>query len=182
MESKSNLATIADTSAIDSAIYNTTVSDKSIIDSDNRIVDQSRLDAAILSCLICLVTISVFLRVNFIFKLCLMTLTAIVQIVIYACILQQPSNLIEIDGLNTPLPQPDSIATNISSTLLGVNPTPYSDWPAWLEPALLMSLLIILLHLLDRQAELTSRSDFLWMTKLSSEEEGGDTMLGINKV
>ena len=38
------------------------------------------------------------------------------------------------------------------------------------------------LHLLDRQSELTSRSDFLWQYKLSSEEEGVDTMRGINKI
>ena len=49
-------------------------------------------------------------------------------------------------------------------------------------PALLVGLLTCTLHLLDRQVELTSRSDFLWRTKLSSEEEGVDTMRGINKI
>lgn len=39
-----------------------------------------------------------------------------------------------------------------------------------------------MLHLLDRQTELTSRTDFLWRTKLRSEEEGVDTMRGINKI
>ena len=55
-------------------------------------------------------------------------------------------------------------------------------WPIWLAPALLLSFLACFLHLLDRQAELTSRSDFLWQYKLSSEEEGVDTMRGINKI
>jgi hypothetical protein len=35
---------------------------------------------------------------------------------------------------------------------------------------------------LNRQVELASRSDFLWQYKLSSEEEGVDTMRGINKI
>ena len=51
-----------------------------------------------------------------------------------------------------------------------------------MAPALLVSFLACFLHLLDRQAELTSRSDFLWQYKLSSEEEGVDTMRGINKI
>ena len=42
--------------------------------------------------------------------------------------------------------------------------------------------LVCLLHLLDRQVELSIRSDFLWQYKLSSEEEGVDTMRGINKI
>ena len=51
-----------------------------------------------------------------------------------------------------------------------------------MAPTLLVSFLACFLHLLDRQAELTSRSDFLWQYKLSSEEEGVDTMRGINKI
>lgn len=39
-----------------------------------------------------------------------------------------------------------------------------------------------LLHILDRQFELTSRTDFLFRNKLSTEEEGVDTMRGINKI
>jgi hypothetical protein len=55
-------------------------------------------------------------------------------------------------------------------------------WPIWLAPTIIIGVLTCLLHLLDRQAELTSRSDFLWQYKLSSEEEGVDTMRGINKI
>ncbi len=47
----------------------------------------------------------------------------------------------------------------------------YNDmWPLWLAPAMIIGVLTLLLHLLDRQAELTARSDFLWQYKLSSEE------------
>ena len=47
---------------------------------------------------------------------------------------------------------------------------------------LIVGILLCLLHLLDRQVEFTTRTDFLWRTKLGSEEEGVDTMRGINKI
>ncbi|CAB4067621.1 ADCY2 [Lepeophtheirus salmonis] len=60
---------------------------------------------------------------------------------------------------------------------------PYlSTWPSWLPFVLAILSLTFLLHLLDHQVELSSRTDFLWRTKLSSEEEGVDTMRGINKI
>ena len=46
----------------------------------------------------------------------------------------------------------------------------------------LISFLVCFLHLLDRQVELAARSDFQWQYKLSCEEEGVDTMRGINKI
>ena len=46
---------------------------------------------------------------------------------------------------------------------------------------LLVLFLTVLLHLIDRQVESSSRAEFLWQTKLSSEEEGVETMRGINK-
>ena len=55
-------------------------------------------------------------------------------------------------------------------------------WPIWLAPTALVGFLTCFLHLLNRQVELASRSDFLWQYKLSSEEEGVDTMRGINKI
>ena len=120
-----------------------------------------------------------------------MTLTTIIQIIVYSCILkplQQVKPRMEGVSISTPLANQSTILTSEQvtttnmSTFVDEDQIIFSEWPTWLEPALLMSLLIVLLHLLDRQIELTSRSDFLWMTKLSSEEEGGDTMLGINKV
>ena len=47
---------------------------------------------------------------------------------------------------------------------------------------MLVLFLACLLHLIDRQVESSSRTEFLWQTKLSSEEEGVETMRGINKV
>ena len=55
-------------------------------------------------------------------------------------------------------------------------------WPSWVPYALTIFILTLLLHILDRQVELTSRTDFLWRSKLSSEEEGVETMRGINKI
>lgn len=42
--------------------------------------------------------------------------------------------------------------------------------------------MVILLHILDRQIEFTSRTDFLWQAKLKIEQEEVETMRGINKV
>ena len=41
---------------------------------------------------------------------------------------------------------------------------------------------IILIHILDRQIEFTSRTDFLWKAKLKVEQEEVETMRGINKI
>ena len=43
------------------------------------------MDASLMSCLLCLISISVFIHVNFILKLCAMILTALAQGLIYAC-------------------------------------------------------------------------------------------------
>ena len=65
-------------------------------------------------------------------------------------------------------------------------PYSHSDSCSWVPelawPILIVALATLVLHLLDRQIELTSRSDFLWRSKLSSEEEGVETMRGINKI
>ena len=157
---------------------------------EDQIRNGSRQDASILSCLLCLVVVSLYQKINFLLKLCLMTLTAIVQIVIYTCISKSSSptsikDATSISPLNasiTSTVEDEHAGSPNTSALVGLHPSAYSEWPLWLEPLLLMSLFIVLLHLLDRQIEIMSRSDFLWMTKLKSEEEGGDTTLGINKV
>ena len=160
---------------------------------DEALKNESRLDATIVGCLLSIVVISLFQRINFLLKMCLMTLTALVQITIYTFI-SKPSqqygpptknNELFAKGSSSNqsiLVEKDELVISDKPILGSPHENNYYEWPVWLEPALLMTLLIILLHLLDRQIELTSRSDFLWMTKLSSEEEGGDTMLGINKV
>ncbi len=58
----------------------------------------------------------------------------------------------------------------------------FSEWQLCVSVTLTVLFLMVLLHLLDRQTELSSRTEFLWQTKLSSEEEGVDTMRGINKI
>ena len=159
---------------------------------DDKITSWSTLDVSILSCILCLVVISLYQKVNFILKLFLMTLTAIVQITIYTCISktqqqQEKDSKNEVISISS---SSNSSSVHFEGEVVTTNISMFSDeeeilyyeWPSWLEPALLVGLLIVLLHILDRQIELTSRSDFLWMTKLRSEEDGGDTMLGINKV
>lgn len=39
-----------------------------------------------------------------------------------------------------------------------------------------------MLHVLDRQIEYTSRTDFLWENKLKIEQDEVETMRGINKI
>lgn len=43
-------------------------------------------------------------------------------------------------------------------------------------------MIIVLLHILDRQIEFTARTDFLWQSKLKVEQEEVETMRGINKI
>lgn len=45
-----------------------------------------------------------------------------------------------------------------------------------------MLVIVVILHILDRQIEYTSRTDYLWKTKLKVEQEEVETMRGINKV
>lgn len=50
------------------------------------------------------------------------------------------------------------------------------------KAGLILVFLAALLHILDRQIEFTSRTDFLWKDKLKFEQEEVETMRGINKV
>lgn len=43
-------------------------------------------------------------------------------------------------------------------------------------------MVVIFFHILDRQIEFTSRTDYLWKAKLKVEQEEVETMRGINKV
>ena len=47
------------------------------------------MDASLISCLLCLVMVSVFLHVNFLLKLAMMVITAFAHICVYACYLAQ---------------------------------------------------------------------------------------------
>lgn len=50
------------------------------------------------------------------------------------------------------------------------------------KAGLILVFLAALLHVLDRQIEFTSRTDFLWKDKLKFEQEEVETMRGINKI
>lgn len=48
--------------------------------------------------------------------------------------------------------------------------------------ASLLALVCFVLHVLDKQIEYTSRTDFLWENKLKIEQDEVETMRGINKI
>lgn len=50
------------------------------------------------------------------------------------------------------------------------------------KTALVLAMVVIFFHILDRQIEYTSRTDYLWKEKLKVEQEEVETMRGINKV
>lgn len=47
---------------------------------------------------------------------------------------------------------------------------------------MVLTVIAILFHILDRQIDFTSRTDYLWKAKLKTEQEEVETMRGINKV
>lgn len=51
-----------------------------------------------------------------------------------------------------------------------------------LQIGFLLSLVSLVLHVLDRRIEYTSRTDFLWKNKLKIEQDEVETMRGINKI
>lgn len=46
----------------------------------------------------------------------------------------------------------------------------------------LLTLVSVILHILDRQVEYSSRTDILWKSKLRVEQDEVETMRGINKI
>lgn len=58
----------------------------------------------------------------------------------------------------------------------------FTSIPYAAKAGLILVFLAALLHILDRQIEFTSRTDFLWKDKLKFEQEEVETMRGINKV
>ena len=54
--------------------------------------------------------------------------------------------------------------------------------PLALQGGLLLAIIVSVLHVLDRQGEFVSRTDFLWKAKLKVEQEEVETMRGINKI
>ncbi|XP_076683337.1 adenylate cyclase type 2 Ac76E isoform X2 [Andrena cerasifolii] len=52
----------------------------------------------------------------------------------------------------------------------------------FLHVGYLLALVCLVLYILDRQVEYTSRTDFLWQSKLKIEQDEVETMRGINKI
>ncbi|GFG37885.1 hypothetical protein Cfor_07375, partial [Coptotermes formosanus] len=122
---------------------------------DDTLVDNvpSYLYSSVLS----LATISVFLRVGFLLKFALMLVVTVFHLTLY--------NSLQI------------VSSYYSRQHDGFEAVPHQ-----LKTALLLAIMITLLHVLDRQIEFTSRTDFLWKAKLKVEQEEVETMRGINKI
>jgi len=114
---------------------------------------QSYLYSSVLS----LATISVFLRVGFLLKLALMLVVSVFHLSLYNSL--------------------QAVSSYYSKQHDGFEALPHQ-----LKTALLLAIMITLLHVLDRQIEFTSRTDFLWKAKLKVEQEEVETMRGINKI
>ncbi|XP_012254262.2 adenylate cyclase type 2 [Athalia rosae] len=63
-----------------------------------------------------------------------------------------------------------------------LQPNNFSDIPYLAQTAYLLMVVVLILHVLDRQVEYTSRADFLWKSKLKVEQDEVETMRGINKI
>ncbi|KAF9405759.1 hypothetical protein HW555_013633, partial [Spodoptera exigua] len=110
------------------------------------------------SSVLTLASISVFLRVGFVLKLALMLLTLVTHITLFASAeLFYEYQKKDLENEFTML----AYATKAGMVLV---------------------FLAALLHILDRQIEFTSRTDFLWKDKLKFEQEEVETMRGINKI
>ncbi|KAL1129130.1 hypothetical protein AAG570_013661 [Ranatra chinensis] len=101
--------------------------------------------------------ISVFLRVGFILKLCLMAFSAIMHVSLFITL---PVFRSYFDS------HPDSL--------------PDISWQSKL--CMCFVVIVTILHVLDRQIEYTSRTDFQWRSKLKIEQDDVETMRGINKI
>ncbi|CAG4939561.1 unnamed protein product [Parnassius apollo] len=112
----------------------------------------------IYSSVLTLASISVFLRVGFVLKLFLMILTLVSHIALFAS------------------------AELFNQYQKGELDTEFSMLPYSAKAGLVLVFLGALLHILDRQIEFTSRTDFLWKDKLKFEQEEVETMRGINKI
>lgn len=110
------------------------------------------------SSVLTLASISVFLRLGFVLKLLLMIIALISHITLFASaeLFFQYQN------------------KNLDNE--------FSMLPYAAKAGLVLVFLAALLHILDRQIEFTSRTDFLWKDKLKFEQEEVETMRGINKI
>ena len=115
------------------------------------------LQTYLYSSVLSLAAISVFLRVGFLLKLALMLVVTLVHLTLYNSL-------------------------QVMSSYYSKQHDGFEDLPHQLKTALLLASMMTLLHVLDRQIEFTSRTDFLWKAKLKVEQEEVETMRGINKI
>ncbi|XP_017783531.1 PREDICTED: adenylate cyclase type 2 isoform X3 [Nicrophorus vespilloides] len=104
-----------------------------------------------------LAAISVFLRMGFLLKLVLMVATATCHISIYSYL-------------------------EFFQDYHDAHDDEFPGLPFEVKSAMVLSVAVILFHILDRQIEFTSRTDYLWKAKLKVEQEEVETMRGINKI
>ncbi|KAF5269880.1 hypothetical protein FQR65_LT05678 [Abscondita terminalis] len=110
------------------------------------------------SSVLSLTCIWVFLRMGFLLKLALMILSTIIHISIFS----------QVD-----------IFQNYHDVLKGDK---FPLLPFEFQVALILAVIVSLYYILDRQIEFTSRTDFLWKSKLMVEQDEVETMRGINKI
>ncbi|KAG8238313.1 hypothetical protein J437_LFUL017848, partial [Ladona fulva] len=108
-----------------------------------------------------LATVSVFLRVGFLLKLILMVTSMGVHLFLFH---------------NLPA------AKVLFSYFYETHNDGFPELPIEAKTSLSLVILAVLLHVLDRQIEFTSRTDFLWKAKLKVEQEEVEVMRGINKI
>ncbi|XP_041987378.1 adenylate cyclase type 2 isoform X2 [Aricia agestis] len=121
-------------------------------------IDVDSAPSYLYSSVLTLASISVFLRMGFVLKLVLMSATLVTHIALFASaelFVQYQTREYE---------------------------TEFSMLPYAAKAGLVLVFLVGLLHILDRQIEFTSRTDFLWKDKLKFEQEEVETMRGINKI
>nr|XP_037869614.1 adenylate cyclase type 2 isoform X4 [Bombyx mori] len=105
-----------------------------------------------------LASISVFLRIGYVLKLLMMCITLAAHITLFVS------------------------AEVFSEYFSGDMEYEFSMFPYAAKTGMILIFLAVLLHILDRQIEFTSRTDFLWKDKLKFEQEEVETMRGINKI
>ncbi|CAG7819624.1 unnamed protein product, partial [Allacma fusca] len=111
------------------------------------------------SCLIALVAVSVFLRVDFLLKLIIMIITSVAHVALVSY-----------------------VSHDFFSSYYDKFNDGYSDIPFEVKTTFFLCVVVCLLHVVDRHTESTSRVDFLWKSKLQVEQEEVETMRGINKL
>ncbi|XP_075224793.1 adenylate cyclase type 2 Ac76E [Lycorma delicatula] len=133
------------------------VSARSQKTADLSVADIETVPSYLYSSAISLAAISVFLRVGFILKLCLMLISASMHLALYS-------------------------AHPLFESYFEFHKDSLSDIPWQFKIWVPMVVVLLLFHVLDRQIEFTSRTDFLWKAKLKVEQEEVETMRGINKI